>query len=92
MTPRGPEHHCPRCDVRWGGYATAHCHSCRNVFTGISAFDQHRAGSHAKGTRHCVDPASVGLVPTDREYPCWGSAKEFNPTPEQVQKMKRKNP
>lgn len=42
------------------------------TFTGLSAFDKHRDGSHAKSTRHCVSPESVGLIEAGRAYPCWG--------------------
>lgn len=69
--PRGTTG-CARCDARWGGYNTAHCGACHITLTGITAFDAHRAGSHAKGQRHCVDPESVGLVDVGRAYPCWG--------------------
>lgn len=65
-------HHCGKCPSRWGGYNTAHCGACHETFTGITAFDKHRAGSHAQGTRHCVPPQEVGLIPSDRTYLCWG--------------------
>lgn len=69
-----PPYGCGRCDNRWGGLNTAHCgaENCHRTFTGIVAFDKHRAGSHAAGTRHCVDPQTVGLVDAGRAYPCWG--------------------
>jgi hypothetical protein len=69
-----PPHGCSGCDARWDGFNTAHCGTggCHRTFTGLKAFDAHRKGSHAKGTRHCVDPATVGLVDAGRGYPCWG--------------------
>ena len=76
-----PPYGCGRCDNRWGGLNTAHCgaRNCHQTFTGIVAFDKHRAGSHAAGTRHCVDPATLRdkhgqpvLVDAGRGYPCWG--------------------
>lgn len=63
---------CGRCSNRWGGLNTAHCPRCHQTFTGLTAFDKHRDGNHAHGTRHCVDPAKVGLVDAGRGYPCWG--------------------
>ena len=52
-------------------HVTAMCH---RTFTTVSTFDKHRTGSHAKGTRHCVPPAEVGLVDAGRAYPCWAQA------------------
>ena len=63
-------HSCSKCDARWGGYNTAHCVACGETFTGVTSFDKHRQGSHAK-KRYCVHPESVGLVPAGRSYPCW---------------------
>ena len=62
---------CRRCDNWWTGLTFAHCSNCDRTFTSVSAFDMHRAGFHAKGTRHCVDPATVGLVPAGRAWPGW---------------------
>jgi len=62
---------CSRCDGWWSGLTSAHCSNCHRTFTSVSAFDMHRAGSHAKGTRHYVDPASVVLVPAGRGWPGW---------------------
>lgn len=70
---RPPPIGCSGCPARWGGTNTAHCSGCHQTFTGVTAFDKHRAGGHAASTRTCVDPASVGLVRADRGYPCWGS-------------------
>ena len=64
---------CAHCGAVWGGLKTAHCAgSCHQTFTTITAFDAHRAGSHAKDERHCVWPVKVGLVDAGRAYPCWG--------------------
>lgn len=71
MTAKLPNE-CGTCQARWGGYNTAHCSGCHLTFTGLSAFDKHRDGSHAKSTRHCVSPESVGLIEAGRAYPCWG--------------------
>ena len=65
-------HGCTRCTNRWGGLNTAHCAACHETFTGLTAFDAHRTGSHAKSTRHCANPTDVGLVNAGRAYPCWG--------------------
>jgi hypothetical protein len=50
---------CAGCDNRWSGYRICHCGACHESFGGLVAFDRHRQGTF--GTRHCVDPASVGL-------------------------------
>ena len=63
---------CTRCPARWGGLKTAHCPACHQTFTTVGAFDKHRSGQHHNSTRHCVDPASLGLVDAGRAYPCWG--------------------
>lgn len=63
---------CPRCTSWWTGLNTSHCTACHRTFTGITAFDKHRDGSHSASTRHCVEPESVGLVDAGRAYPCWG--------------------
>lgn len=78
---------CARCPNRWGGLRTAHCAACHNTFTGLTAFDRHRTGSHTHGTRTCLDPeTAVDTNPksdqfgelifkrTGRSYPCWGFA------------------
>ena len=59
---------CPHCNGTWTGLTTCHCSSCHRTFSSISAFDMHRSGSHAESTRHCVDPASAGLVPVTKLY------------------------
>jgi hypothetical protein len=35
---------------------TSHCVACGRHFAGDKAFDMHRRGDHAAGTRHCVSP------------------------------------
>lgn len=75
---------CGGCDSRWGGLLTSHCTGCHQTFSGLTAFDKHRTGSHAKG-RFCLDPrttvdenpesASFGkpiFKLSERAYPCWG--------------------
>lgn len=37
------------------------CPNCGEYFSTVSNFDKHRKGKHGVD-RHCVDPASVGLV------------------------------
>lgn len=59
------------CHAEFSGLKTAHCSVCHETFTTVNAFDMHRKGSHAKNTRHCVSPSSVGLVKANRAYPCW---------------------
>ena len=76
-----PPFACPRCDTRWGGPLTCHCTACHRTFSGITAFDKHRTGSHTKG-RSCLDPETAvferadgttwGLVKLGRRYECWG--------------------
>lgn len=65
-------HGCNGCSNRWGGLNTAHCAACHETFTTVTAFDKHRSGSHAKGTRHCLPPEEAGLVLASRDYRCWG--------------------
>ena len=65
-------HTCPTCGARWAGLNTNHCTSCHNTFTGIAAFDKHRTGKHDNDTRHCLNPATVGLIDAGRNYQCWG--------------------
>lgn len=73
-----------RCGARWSGYNTCHCPAdgCHATFTGITAFDKHRDGKHSDDSRHCVDPAKVGLVDAGRSYPCWGhTSPDDHPNP-----------
>jgi hypothetical protein len=59
---------CNGCHDWWSGLGAAHCSSCHQTFTGVSAFEMHCSGSHARGTRHCLDPATVRLG-EDRRTP-----------------------
>ena len=61
-----------RCPARWGGLKGARCNACHETFTVVAAFDRHRAGSPTFDDRHCLDPATIGLVDVGRAYPCWG--------------------
>ena len=63
---------CAKCQARWGGLRTAHCAACHETFTVEAAFDKHCAGSQTHDGRHCVDPATFGLVDAGRAYRCWG--------------------
>jgi hypothetical protein len=65
-----PPHQCGSCTLRWGGLNTSHCNGCHRTFTGMTAWEAHRTGTHVKG-RYCLDPADVGLVDAGRSYPCW---------------------
>jgi hypothetical protein len=40
------------------------CAACGRVFSTTSNFDKHRKGRHGID-RHCVDPATVGLLLSD---------------------------
>jgi hypothetical protein len=51
----------------------AHTPQPSSTFTSLSAFDAHRTGSHANGTRTCLPPTKAGLVQANRPYPCWGA-------------------
>ncbi len=70
---RIPDIGCGRCNNRWGGTSTCHCSGCHETFTGLTAFDQHRTGSHTHSTRRCLPPAEAGLQDARRNYPCWGT-------------------
>jgi hypothetical protein len=63
-------HHCNGCSSRWAGSVTSHCAGCHLTFTGLTAFDEHRTGSHQQ--RSCLPPEGAGLALTGRLYPCWG--------------------
>ena len=54
---------CARCDNWWTGLQSCHCGACHRTFTGVYAFDMHRAGT--------VWTATVGLVPADKPWPGW---------------------
>ncbi|MEU0665730.1 hypothetical protein ABZ508_26590 [Streptomyces lavendulocolor] len=57
----------PKCGQWWTGGTRAHCPACCRTFSTDSAADKHRRGAHGKD-RHCVDPATVGLVAVDKPY------------------------
>lgn len=57
----------PKCGGWWTGLSRAHCPACCRTFSCDSAADKHRQGRHGID-RHCVDPATVGLVPVDKPY------------------------
>jgi hypothetical protein len=42
-----------------GGSCRACCKACGEHFSGTSAFDRHRHGSHLEGTRYCEYPLDV---------------------------------
>jgi hypothetical protein len=67
-----PPHSCSGCSLRWDGLLTCHCTGCHRTFTGITACEKHRTGTHAKG-RYCLDPAVVGLIDAGRKYACWAN-------------------
>lgn len=60
---------CQSCSAEWGGTNTAHCSGCHYTFTGVTAFDRHRAGHGPRG--RCRNVTEAGLVRSDRNYPCW---------------------
>lgn len=69
--------HC-KCGAWWTGFNSGHCTACHQTFTGISAFDRHRTGSHAAGNRTCLDPATLlteagepALVAANKPWPGW---------------------
>lgn len=39
-----------------------HCGECHSHFASLKAFETHRAGDHAKGTRHCLDPFDIAKL------------------------------
>jgi hypothetical protein len=67
----------PKCGQHWTGTGRAHCAACCRTFSCDSAAGQHRKGSYGGG-RHCVDPATVGLVAVDKP---WGVMWQ-NPGPD----------
>lgn len=67
----------PKCGRSWSGLSRSHCPVCCRTFSCDSAADRHRKGLYGGG-RHCVDPATVGLVA--RQMP-WGEMWQ-NPGPE----------
>jgi hypothetical protein len=70
--PYKPPHGC-RCGERWSGLNIAHCAAsgCHRTFTGVTAFDKHRAGNKRGAKRgECSNPYDVGLVQSDKGH--WG--------------------
>ena len=57
----------PQCGGWWTGLSRAHCPACCRTFSCDSAADKHRKGAHGID-RHCVDPATVGLVAVQKPY------------------------
>lgn len=64
MATQTKPHQCGGCDIRWGGFNTAHCKICHETFGVPANFDKHRKGD--LDHRVCVDPTSVGLHMDDR--------------------------
>jgi hypothetical protein len=52
---------CSRCPSTWTGSNIAHCSVCHRTFSAVSTFDRHRTGN--VGTRRCLPPEEVGLLP-----------------------------
>jgi ribosomal protein L34E len=55
------------CGASWTGANVSHCGECHQTFTGVSSFDDHRAGKkphNGKGfyrpSGHCYDPKDTG--------------------------------
>jgi hypothetical protein len=79
-TPHPARITCARCGAHWTGLTTCHCGAaqCHRTFTGIRAFDIHRASGQ------CHDPATLltrtgepRLVPITRQHwSGWGEPKE----------------
>jgi hypothetical protein len=81
-TSRAPAlpYRCSSCPARWNGLRTAHCSGCHRTFTAPGPFDKHWRGSG--DDRHCVDPATVGLVEHDRlGYVAWGAERDEQAAP-----------
>jgi hypothetical protein len=66
---------CAACGRRWTGRAPCHCSGCHQTFTGITAFDMHRTGSHVTG-RWCADPGTV-VSPTTGEHLLVAVTKQY---------------
>jgi len=74
----------PKCGRSWSGLTRAHCPACCRTFSCDSAADRHRKGAHGID-RHCVDPATVGLVAVTKP---WGQMWQ-NPAPEEGHTARR---
>ena len=72
--------HCGGCENWWTGLRACHCSGCHRTFSGLTAFDLHRIGDHGRGTRHCADPQSVGLVLVDKpgDWASWGQPGTYD--------------
>lgn len=64
--PYGAIQH-PKCGQWWTGPSRSHCPTCCRTFSCDSAADRHRRGQFGID-RHCVDPAAVGLVATNKPW------------------------
>jgi hypothetical protein len=59
------------CGKTWTGLRRAHCPACHETFNSDSAAEKHRKGKPGPD-RHCLPPASAGLVPTEQSWGiCW---------------------
>ncbi|WP_256988152.1 hypothetical protein [Streptomyces sp. BR123] len=70
MTDPRPANAIPcSCGAWWTGLTRSHCAApgCHRTFSSESAADRHRQGRFGID-RHCVDPATVGLVPVEKRY------------------------
>lgn len=81
---------CGRCGKRWGGHRTAHCAACHQTFSADSVADQHRKGTHTPDTRHCVDPATIGLVVNRNGY--WGNPPDPDGNDYWMKRKNRESP
>lgn len=63
---------CGKCPARWHGQAMCHCRSCHLTFSGVTAFDMHRAGS--VDNRSCTTDRLAENRPG-----VWGQADERQP-------------
>ena len=67
-------HGCGRCPARWNGKKTAHCGQCHEIFSGPSAFDQHRVGAVCVPAEQAT-MLKHGLARQERAgYVVWGFA------------------
>lgn len=60
---------CGGCGKFWSGAGRAHCAAkgCHETFSCDSAADKHRTGTFGVD-RHCMDPATAGLVPHEKPW------------------------
>jgi hypothetical protein len=45
---------CGGCDATWTAAAACHCARCHRTFTGLTAFDAHRAAQYTEGPKRRV--------------------------------------